>query len=113
MQSQVLWDFDVVILGEPASAKNRRRIVQVGGKPRLIKSKKALDYEKIFLKQCPKLDPLLTQDCVLLIDVYYASRRPDLACVDLIQDLLQDRVYANDRLVKASQSLWNLDRENP
>ena len=35
--------YDAVSYGEPASAKNQRRIVQVGGKPRLIKSKKALD----------------------------------------------------------------------
>ena len=111
--SQVLWEFDAVIFGEPQSAKNRRRIVSIGGKPRLIKSKKALDYEKTFLKQCPRCNPILEGDCALLIDVYYGSRRPDLGCIDLIQDLLQGFVYANDRQVKASQTLWNLDRINP
>jgi Holliday junction resolvase RusA-like endonuclease len=111
--SQVLWDFDAVILGEPQSAKNRRRIVSIGGKPRLIKSKKALDYEKTFLKQCPRCDPILEGDCALLIDVYYSSRRPDLACIDLVQDLLQGHAYLNDRQVKASQTLWNLDKLNP
>ena len=107
------WDFECVIYGEAASAKNSRRIVSVAGKPRLIKSAKALKYEKIFHSQCPQLDETLEGDCALSIDVYYASRRPDLACVDLIQDLLQGRVYANDRQVKASQSFWNLDKENP
>jgi len=111
--SQVLWDFDAVIFGEPQSAKNRRRIVSIGGKPRLIKSKKALEYEKIFLKQCPRCDPILDGDVALLIDVYYGSRRPDLACIDLIQDLLQGFAYSNDRQVKASQTLWNLDKSNP
>jgi len=81
----------------------------------LIKSKKALDYQKHFLEQAEplKLEPLIEGDCSLSVDVYYASRRPDLACVDLIQDLLQNICYANDRQVKASQSIWNIDKENP
>lgn len=107
------WDFDKVILGEPASAKNQRRIVSVHGKPRIIKSKKALDYVRIFDTQCPVLDPLISGDVCVLIDVYYSSRRPDLAAMDLIADLLQGRIYENDRQVKASASLWNLDKENP
>jgi|TARA_R110000824_G_scaffold149633_3_gene319943 hypothetical protein len=105
--------YDVVVDGEPASAKNQRRIVQVKGKPRLIKSKKALDYTKEFYAQAPVLNPLLDCDMCLLVDVWYASRRPDLACVDLIQDLLQGVAYENDRSIKVSQSIWNLDREHP
>lgn len=107
------WDFDVTIIGEPASAKNQRRIVQVGGKPRIIKSKKAFEYIRKFDAQCPVMDPMIDVDVALRVDVWYASRRPDLACMDLIQDLLQDKVYLNDRQVKASMSIWNLDRENP
>jgi hypothetical protein len=107
------WDFDVTILGEPASAKNQRRIVKIGNSPRLIKSKKAIDYSRSFFSQCPKLDEFIEGDVALRVDVWYASRRPDLACIDLIQDLLQDKAYANDRQVKASMSIWNLDRENP
>lgn len=105
--------YDVVILGEPASAKNQRRIVKIRGQTRLIKSSKALKYTKSFKDQAPVLDPLLEGDLSLRVDVWYASRRPDLACVDLIQDLLQDVAYANDRQVKVSASYWNLDRENP
>ena len=67
--------YDVVVDGEPASAKNQRRIVQVKGKPRLIKSKKALDYTKEFYAQAPVLNPLLDCDMCLLVDVWYASRR--------------------------------------
>ena len=107
------WDVDFVVLGEPASAKNSRRIVSLGGRPRIIKSSKALDYSKMFISQCPVLNPLIADDVSIKIDVYYKTRRPDLACMDLIMDLLQDRVYANDRQVKASQSIWNLDKENP
>ena len=109
------YDWDYVIYGEPASAKNQRRLVRIGGQPRLIKSKKALDFQKVFLEQAEavRLDTLIDGDCALVVDVYYASRRPDLACIDLIQDLLQNIVYSNDRQVKASQSIWNLDKENP
>lgn len=108
---QSMIDFE--ILGEPASAKNRRRIVSVGGKPRIIKSKKALDYAREFHRQCPELDPLIEGDVALRMDVWYGSRRPDLSCADLIMDLLQDFIYSNDRQVKAVMSIWNLDRENP
>jgi Holliday junction resolvase RusA-like endonuclease len=106
-------EFRCVILGQPASAKNQRRIVKINGMPRLIKSKKALDYSNTFHKQCPTLDSLIEGDVSLQVDVWYSSRRPDLACIDLIQDLLQGHVYRNDRQVKASMSLWGLDKENP
>ena len=110
--SSAVKEVDFVILGEPASAKNQRRIVRIRDTPRLIKSAKALSYAKSFGLQCPTV-PLIEGDVSLLCDIFYASRRPDLAAMDLIQDLLQGRVYANDRQVKASQSLWNLDRDNP
>tara|TARA_Y100000310_G_scaffold287505_1_gene312463 strand:+ start:127 stop:534 length:408 start_codon:yes stop_codon:yes gene_type:complete len=107
-----MWYYDFVVLGEPASAKNQRRIVSIRGSPRIIKSAKALSYAKTFVQQIPGGE-LLEGDVALLVDVFYASRRPDLSCLDLIMDLLQGKIYANDRQVKANQSLWNLDRENP
>ena len=109
----VKWDFDQVIQGEPASAKNQRRIVKIKGMPRLIKSAKALQYSKSFESQVTQLDPMLVGDLALRLDVWYASRRPDLAAMDLVMDLLQGHVYENDRQIKASMSLWNLDKENP
>ena len=108
-----MWDVDFWVAGEPASAKNQRRIVTISGLPRLIKSAKALSYCKSFEKQRPRDIELLVGDIALRIDVWYASRRPDLACMDLIMDLLQGVVYQNDRQVKASMSMWNLDKENP
>ena len=107
------WNFDFVVTGECPSAKNQRRIVKFGNRPALIKSKKALAYVDSFNAQCHILDTLLEGDVALWVDAYYQSRRPDLACIELIQDLLQGRAYANDRQVKASGSVWNLDRENP
>ena len=91
------WDYDCWISGEPASAKNQRRIVTIGGKPRLIKSAKALAYCKTFLQQAEPKEPLIESDVALRIDVFYASRRPDLACMDLIQDLLQGVAIKNDQ----------------
>jgi Holliday junction resolvase RusA-like endonuclease len=104
---------DFWIYGEPASAKNQRRIVRVGNTPRIIKSKKALDYAASFASQCGVLDPLIEGDVALRMDCWYASRRPDLSCADLIMDLLQGKCYKNDRQVKAVMSVWNLDREEP
>ena len=103
---------DFIILGEPASLKNSRRIVSFGGKPRLIKSKKALGYVETFALQCPSLKPLLEEDVRVEIDIWYASRRPDL-CGALILDEMQGRIYVNDRQVKHQVFRWHLDRDNP
>jgi Holliday junction resolvase RusA-like endonuclease len=113
VDKEVKWDYDVTVLGEPASAKNQRRIVKVRGKPLIIKSQKALDYARSFASQLSPINPLIAGDVAISLDVYYASRRPDLAAMDLVMDLLQGIVYLNDRQVKASRSLWNLDKENP
>ena len=37
------WLWEATIMGEPASKSNQRQIVRMGGRPRLIKSKKALN----------------------------------------------------------------------
>lgn len=109
------WDYEATILGEPASKANSRRIVQVGGSPRVIKSKKALSYARSFAAQCPLKSSLLDEDgstVLVVLDIYYASRRPDLD-ESLILDLLQERAYKNDRSVKARITRWHLDRANP
>lgn len=109
------WDYEVIILGEPASKANSRRIVKVGGSPRVIKSKKALSYARSFAAQCPLKSSLLDEDgstVLVVLDIYYASRRPDLD-ESLILDLLQERAYKNDRSVKARITRWHLDRVNP
>ena len=101
-----------VVLGEPASKANSRRMVFIGGKPRFIKSKKALDYSKSFEKQCNQLDQLIESDVEVTMTIYYKTRRPDLD-ESLILDLMQDRIYKNDRQVKAKHIFWGLDKENP
>ena len=100
------------ILGQPYSKANSRRIVEVAGKIRSIKSKSALSYSQTFLMQCPILDPLFTDDLHIDIDIYYSNRKPDLD-ESLILDLLQGRVYKNDRQIKSKYIRWHLDKENP
>ena len=103
----------LTILGEPASKANSRRLVFIGGKPRVIKSKKALDYATAFKRQVTgSQSELLPGDVVVTITIYYASRRPDLD-ESLILDLLQDVAYVNDRQVKERHIYWGLDKTNP
>ena len=102
----------VTIIGEPASKANSRRMVLIGGKPRFIKSKKALKYSKDFDLQCPVLDELMEGDLAVAMKIYYRTRRPDLD-ESLILDLLQDKLYKNDRSIKLKYVLHGLDKENP
>ena len=85
------WLWEATILGEPASKSNRRQIVKIGGKTRLIKSNKALAYAREFHLQAPRMplrQPIL-EDVVMWCRIHY------------------------DRQIKAKVVLWALDRENP
>ena len=108
-------DKDIIALtinGEPASKANSRRLVSIGGKPRFIKSKKALNYSRHLELQCPVLDELLEGDLAIAMKIYYSTRRPDLD-ESLILDLLQGKLYKNDRSIKLKHVLHGLDKENP
>ena len=109
------WEWEATILGEPASKSNSRQIVRMGGKPRLIKSKKALHYARQFHLQAPRMplrEPIL-DDVLMWCRIHYATRRPDLD-ESLIMDALQAaEIIGNDRQIKAKVVLWALDRENP
>lgn len=100
------------IFGEPASKANSRRVVRIGGMSRLIKSAKALSYADMFIRQCVPADQPTTADVSVEIHIWYASRRPDLD-ESLILDLLQGRLYVNDRQVKEKRIYWHLDKECP
>ena len=109
-QSQSIF---MTIYGEPASKANSRRAVRIGGRSMFIKSKKALDYSKGFIEQTKDLDcEPFTEDVVVTLHIWYASRRPDLD-ESLILDLLQGIAYVNDRQVKERHCYWHLDKENP
>ena len=109
------WEWEATILGEPASKSNSRQIVRMGGKPRLIKSKKALAYARQFHLQAPRMplrEPILG-DVLMWCRIHYATRRPDLD-ESLIMDALQAaEIIGNARQIKAKVVLWALDRENP
>jgi|TARA_E500000318_G_scaffold106165_1_gene113850 Holliday junction resolvase RusA-like endonuclease len=100
------------IIGEPASKANSRRAVVIGGKPRFIKSSKALGYSSMFKQQLIGPGENWEEDVAVEITIYYASRRPDLD-ESLILDLLQGYAYKNDRQVKEKHIFWGLDKENP
>ena len=115
----VSWLWEATILGEPASKSNQRQIVKMGGKPRLIKSKKALSYARWFQLQAqhglqtPSIDQPIEGDVLMWCRIFYASRRPDLD-ESLIMDALQAAaVIKNDRQIKAKVVLWALDRDKP
>jgi len=107
-------DFDVTftVYGEPASKANSRKMVLIKGKPALIKSSKARAYVTMFENQCPVMEVPTTDDVVVEMMIYYASRRPDLD-ESLILDCMQGRIYKNDRQVKQKFIYWGLDKEEP
>jgi hypothetical protein len=107
-------DFDVTftVYGEPASKANSRKMVLIKGRPALIKSAKARGYVTIFESQCPVMEVPTTDDVVVEMMIYYASRRPDLD-ESLILDCMQGRIYKNDRQVKQKFIYWGLDKEDP
>ena len=106
------------IKGQPYSKANSRKLVYFGNRPAFIKSPEARAYENLFNAQCPKLQPIIPynknvkQDVIVYMNIYYASRRPDLD-ESLILDCMQGRIYENDRCVKEKHIFWGLDKSDP
>ena len=103
---------ELTIVGEPASKANSRRLVKIKKRYAFIKSKKAINYSKDFNLQCPVYDTLYEEDLAIALKIYYKSKRPDLD-ESLILDLLQGKVYKNDRSIKLKYVEWGLDRQFP
>jgi Holliday junction resolvase RusA-like endonuclease len=104
----------LTIKGETASKANSRKLVMFGDRPASIKSDKARAWVKEATSQIPGpvITPLLGGDLVAFIQIYYATRRPDLD-ESLVLDFLQGRVYANDRQVKEKHVYHGLDAADP
>lgn len=100
------------IFGEPASKSNSRRLILRGNKPRIIKSNKALQYADLFRLQVRIRPNLLEGDLSISMIIFYYSRRPDLD-ESLILDLLQGRIFHNDRQIKEKHIYHRLDKTNP
>ena len=104
---------EFVIIGEPCSKANSRKIVKIKGKTRSIKSDKALAYERDFHSQCPNLDEVIEDDVWVDIRIWYASRRPDLD-ESIILTAMQGHIYKNDRQVKLKLIVHKgVDKVNP
>jgi len=116
-----------IIIGEPASKANSRKVIEIAGVSRLAKSAKALAYEKDALRQIPPVHRVrLAGPVRVTMRIFYASERPDLD-ESLILDVLQDRysgkapnrilvqagVYQNDRQVREKHVYHAIDRKNP
>lgn len=130
------------ILGEPASKSNQRKLVSFHGRPALIKSEKALQYERTVTQQIPaSARQMINEPVSVTMHIFYASERPDLDA-SLILDCLQARykrfkgpleelregeyryskgerkliergVYTNDRLVRELHLFHHIDKLNP
>lgn len=102
----------ICVPGEMASKANSRRSVIIGGNRRFIKSPKALDVERYWHMLCPRLFDLLSGDLTAHIWLYYKTKRPDLD-ESLVLDLLQNRLYRNDRQVKEKHVYHRIDKDDP
>jgi Holliday junction resolvase RusA-like endonuclease len=102
----------LVVYGEPASKANSRKLVLFGKRPASIKSDKARGYANDFLLQVRPISPLLEGELRMDLWIYYATQRPDLD-ESLILDLLQDKVYKNDRQVRERHVYHQIDKANP
>lgn len=104
----------LTILGELASKANSRKLVLIRGKPRFIKSSKALTWEKQALAQIPIDHRIsMTGPIVMTATIYYASRRPDLDPSLLMDALERAGVYVNDRQIIEQHLYKKLDPERP
>jgi Holliday junction resolvase RusA-like endonuclease len=123
------------IIGQPCSKANSRQIVTIGGRPKPIKSKDALAYERDALRQIPPKARIRIDGPVrVTLRLFYASERPDLdesVVLDVLQDryiaakkddkgnvvqerrLVQPGVYRNDRQVREKHVFHAIDRKNP
>lgn len=117
----------LTILGQPCSKANSRQIVLIGGKPKPIKSKVALAYERDALRQIPATARQRFEGPVCAtLRLFYESERSDLdesIVLDVLQDrwkrgdgdrvLVQAGVYRNDRQVREKHVYHGIDARNP
>jgi hypothetical protein len=116
-----------VVEGQLPSLKNRKRLVYFGGKPRLIKSAEALEYQQNFYKAIPqefigKKYGSLDVDLAVVMFIYYKSRRPDLShemlfdCLEYEDKDHPERTVAlinNDRYIREAHAFGFVDSHRP
>lgn len=109
-----------------ASKANSRRIVEIAGKLRSIKSKAALAFVRDCKVQCPKRADLpFTVPIRVFIKISYPNKRADLdesALLDALQTWMPPKgqpgagftgVWKNDRLIREKHVWHAVDAANP
>lgn len=115
-------DYELVckftIPGKLPRKSNSRMFVGTKGKPRLIKSKEALKYIENLTEAVPEeyrdLEiGSITEDILVVANVYYPTRRSDLSTELLLDGLEKVGVIKNDRYVREKIESGLIDPDNP
>jgi len=116
-----------VILGQPHSKANSRRLVKFGERIASVKSKEALRYVKDAQRQIPATARQMLEGPVrMTLRMFYGSERPDMdesIVLDVLQPVYSGKgdarvmvvkgVYRNDRQVRERHVYHFIDRANP
>ena len=105
------------ISGEVTSKANSRQAVPRRTKKgktfvAFIKSDKALAFEEAAEDQLPVISPLLQGRLRVTMKIFYTWEGPDLD-ESLVLDVLQGRIYKNDRQVREKHIVHAIDADNP
>jgi Holliday junction resolvase RusA-like endonuclease len=103
-----------VIVGQPASKANRRRVVinPRTGRRMLNKSPEACAYADAVARQVPVLARLLEGRLRVTAIAYYRDARSDLD-LSVLFDALQKRVFKNDRQLREMHLSHAIDASAP
>lgn len=103
------------ILGQPPSKSNCYRVITIKGHGSLGKTPALKKYEESFFMQCSLRGADINTRFELVVDVYYASDRPDLDnALKVILDCLQKcKAIRNDRLCAKIVAQKLIDKINP
>ncbi len=105
-----------VVLGQCPSKSNSYKIIKIGKKYSLGKTKKLREYENSFILQTIKLRNLLiSKEFRFEVNIYYDSKRPDLdnsfkAILDCLQKI---KCVKNDNLCVEVIGRKYKDKNNP
>lgn len=108
----------ILLHGQLYSKSNSRQFIpgKKGGRPRIIKSAKAIKCKKdmvIQLKAQWGNKAPIPEPVHLRCKVYYQNRKSDLD-ISLLMDALQDAgVVENDRHIWSYHATKDIDRDNP
>jgi len=106
------------VLGDLPRKSNSRRLFRnrSTGRPIIVKSAKALNYEGSFAAQVTSVSKNIFREndkIMLSAQIYYSSRRPDLSD-ELLCDLLEKTgIIHNDRALVEKHLYKGLDKDNP